>query len=233
MKNSIIGISEGTRYYNYEKWFHNEPGVMIIKLGYQLNNFDEIEKCNGIILSGGHDLNPRLYNQPEFLSYIDPKDIDERRDEFEWKILQHTEVNQKPLLGICRGLQFVNVYFGGTLVPDIPAFGKYNHSKLNAETDREHIVDIDPNSALFKVIGKEKGTVNSAHHQSVDMPGFGLVVNALSPDGIVEGMERRNPEGSSYLMLVQWHPERMADMESVFTKNIKQSFLDAVRQTVQ
>jgi len=233
MKNIIIGISEGTRYYNYEKWFHDEPGVTIIKLGYQLDNFNEIEKCNGIILSGGHDLNPRLYNQPDFLSYVDPKDIDERRDEFEWKIMQHTELNQKPLLGICRGLQFVNVYFGGTLVPDIPAFGKYNHSKLNADADREHMVDIDPNSALFKIIGKEKGTVNSAHHQSVDMPGFGLVVNALSHDGIVEGMERRDPEGRSYLMLVQWHPERMADMESVFTKNIKQSFLDAVRLTVQ
>ena len=233
MKNIIIGISEGTRYYNYEKWFHDEPGITIIKLGYQLDNFNEIEKCNGIILSGGHDLNPRLYNQPDFLSYVDPKDIDERRDEFEWKIMQHTELNQKPLLGICRGLQFVNVYFGGTLVPDIPAFGKYNHSKLNADADREHMVDIDPNSALFKIIGKEKGTVNSAHHQSVDMPGFGLVVNALSHDGIVEGMERRDPEGRSYLMLVQWHPERMADMESVFTKNIKQSFLDAVRLTVQ
>ncbi len=233
MKNIIIGISEGTRYYNYEKWFHDEPGITIIKLGYQLDNFNEIEKCNGIILSGGHDLNPRLYNQPDFLSYVDPKDIDERRDEFEWKIMQHTELNQKPLLGICRGLQFVNVYFGGTLVPDIPAFGKYNHSKLNADADREHMVDIDPNSALFKIIGKEKGTVNSAHHQSVDMPGFGLVVNALSHDGIVEGMERRDPEGRSYLMLVQWHPERMADMESVFTKNIKQSFLDAERLTVQ
>jgi putative glutamine amidotransferase len=233
MKNIIIGISEGTRYYNYEKWFHDEPGVTIIKLGYQLDNFNEIEKCNGIILSGGHDLNPRLYNQPEFLTYVDPKDIDERRDEFEWKIMQHTEVNQKPLLGICRGLQFVNVYFGGTLVPDIPAFGKYNHSKVNADIDRLHMVDIDPNSTLFKIIGTEKGTINSAHHQSVDMPGFGLVVNAFSPDGIIEGMERRDPEGRSYLMLVQWHPERMADMNSVFTKNIKHSFLEAVRLTVQ
>jgi putative glutamine amidotransferase len=233
MNNIIIGISEGTRYYNYEKWFQDEPCVTIIKLGYQLDNFSEIEKCNGIILSGGHDLNPRLYNQPDFLAYVDPKDIDERRDEFEWKIMQHTEENQKPLLGICRGLQFVNVYFGGTLVPDIPAFGKFNHSKFTTGFDREHLVDIDPNSALYKIIGKGNGIINSAHHQSVDIPGSGLVVNAFSPDGIVEGMERRDPEGKPYLMLVQWHPERMSDMESVFTRNIKQSFLEAVRQTVQ
>ena len=80
-----------------------------------------------------------------------------RRDEFEWKIMQHTEENQKPLLGICRGLQFVNVYFGGTLVPDIPAFGKFNHGKFKEGNDREHLVDIDTNSALYKIIGEEKG----------------------------------------------------------------------------
>ncbi len=146
--------------------------------------------------------------------------------------MQHTEENQKPLLGICRGLQFVNVYFGGTLVPDIPAFGKFNHGKFKEGNDREHLINIDPNSTLYKIIGEEKGKINSAHHQSVDMPGYGLVVNALSPDGIVEGMERREPEGKSYLMLVQWHPERMTNQESIFAKNIRHSFLDAVRETI-
>ena len=95
-----------------------------------------------------------------------------------------------------------------------------------------HLVDIDPNSALYKIIGEEKGEVNSAHHQSVDMPGFDLVVNALSPDGIVEGMERREPGGKSFLMLIQWHPERMTNMESVFAKSIKQNFINTVRQTI-
>jgi putative glutamine amidotransferase len=64
------------------------------------------------------------------------------------------------------------------------------------------------------------------------MPGFGLVVNALSPDGIIEGMERREPEGRPFFMAIQWHPERMANTESNFVKNIRQSFLDAVRNTV-
>jgi putative glutamine amidotransferase len=233
MKNSIIGISEGSKYFNYENWFKDKTGIEIIKLSYQLNNFNEIEKCNGIILSGGHDINPRLYNQPDFLAYVDPKDIDEKRDEFEWKIMQHTEEYQKPLLGICRGLQFANVYFGGTLVPDIPAFGKFNHGKFKEGNDRIHLVNIDPNSVLCKITGQQQGEVNSAHHQSVDMPGFGLVVNALSPDGIIEGMERRDPEGKSYLMLVQWHPERMVNPENIFSKNVKQNFLEVVRETIQ
>lgn len=232
MKNIVIGISEGSKYFNYDNWIKNEPGVEVIKLSYHLDNLRDIEKCDGVVLSGGNDINPRLYNQPDFLMYVDPKDIDERRDEFEWKILQHTEESQKPLLGICRGLQFVNVYFGGTLVPDIPAFGKFNHGKFKEGHDREHVIDIDTNSVLYKIVGDEKGEVNSAHHQSVDMPGFGLVVNALSPDGIIEGMERREPDGKSFLMLIQWHPERMNNMESSFSKNVKQHFLDVVRETV-
>ena len=232
MKNIVIGISEGSKYFNYENWVKDEPGVEIIKLSYQLDNFNDVEKCNGIILSGGNDINPRLYNQPDFLVYVNPKEIDEKRDEFEWKIIKHTEENQKPLLGICRGLQLVNVYFGGSLVPDIPAFGKFNHGKFKEGNDRNHLVDIDPNSVLYKIIGGEKGEVNSAHHQSVDMPGFDLVVNVLSPDGIIEGMERRESAGKSFLILVQWHPERMENQESMFTKNIKESFINTVRQTI-
>ena len=232
MKNIVIGISDGSKYFNYENWIQDQPGIEIIKLSYHNNNFSDIERCNGIILTGGSDINPRLYNQPEYLAYCNPKDIDESRDEFEWKIIQHTEEKQKPVLGICRGLQFINVFFGGTLVPDIPAFGKFNHSKFEEGRDREHLVEIDSNSILYKILGKENGEINSAHHQSADMPGYGLVVNAMSPDGIIEGMERREPEGKSFLMLVQWHPERMTNQESIFSKNIKQSFLDAVRNNI-
>jgi putative glutamine amidotransferase len=229
MKNIIIGITDCEKYSNYDRWVQDQPGVEIIKLSYQENNFSDIGRCNGIMLTGGNDINPRLYNQPEYLAYCNPKDIDERRDEFEWKVMQHTEEKQIPVLGICRGLQFVNVFFGGTLVPDIPAFGKFNHSKFKAGKDRNHLVEIDANSELYKIVAQEKGEINSAHHQSADMPGYGLVVNAMSPDGIIEGMERKEAEGNSFLMLVQWHPERMADQESIFSKNIKQSFLDAVR----
>lgn len=232
MKKIVIGIGEGSKYFNYENWIKEEPGIEIIKLSYQENNLNEIEKCQGIMLTGGSDINPRLYNQPDFLTYCDPNDIDEKRDEFEWRIMQHIEEHQKPLLGICRGLQFVNVFYGGTLIPDIPAFGKFNHAIIAQDKDRHHLVEIDPNSFLYGLLGEEKGQVNSAHHQGVDMPGFGLVVNAMSPDGIIEGMEKRNSEGRAFLMLVQWHPERMTDQQSGFSKNLKIGFLDAVRNTI-
>lgn len=230
MKKIVIGISEGSNYHNYESWMKDEPGVEIIKLSYHLDNINEIEKCDGVILTGGGDINPQLYHQPGFMAYTDPNDIDVKRDEFEWKIMQHIDEKQKPLLGICRGLQFANVYFGGVLLPDIPSFGKFNHAKFNEGKDREHTVDIDPNSQLYQIIGEEKGWINSSHHQSVDIPGFNLVANALSPDGIIEGMERKEKEGKAYLLLVQWHPERMANQQSNFVKKIKQSFLNAVRE---
>jgi putative glutamine amidotransferase len=233
MENIIIGITDCAKYSHYENWLVNEPGVEIIKLSYHQNNLNDIQKCNGILFTGGHDINPRLYRQPDFMVYCDPNNIDERRDEFEWKVLQHTEEKQLPALGICRGLQFVNVYFGGTLVPDIPSFGKFNHSKLAEGNDREHSIEIDKNSKLYKILGEAKGEINSAHHQSVDMPGYGLVANAISPDGIIEGMERKEPEGKSFLVLIQWHPERMINQESIFSKNIKQAFLDAVRDSIQ
>jgi putative glutamine amidotransferase len=233
MKNITIGITDCAKYSHYENWIGREPGLEIIKLSYHRDNLRDIENCTGIILTGGEDIHPRLYRHPDFLAYCDPKHIDEKRDEFEWKIIQHTEEKQIPVLGICRGLQFVNVYFGGTLVPDIPSFGKPDHSKLDDGQDREHTIEIDKNSVLYKILREKEGKINSAHHQSVDMPGFGLVANAMSPDGIIEGMERKEPEGKSFLLLIQWHPERMINQESIFSKNVKQAFLDAVRDSIQ
>jgi len=223
----IIGITDCGSYKNYESWILKEPGIQIIKLSHKANNLRDIVLCDGIILSGGEDIHPRLYDRPEYLKYCE--DIVEERDQFEWNVLEHTEKNQVPVLGICRGLQVANVFFGGTLIPDIPSFGKFNHSKFPKE-DRYHDIQVDPDSHLCRIAGTKAGIVNSAHHQSADLIGKGLVVNSISPEGIVEGIERKKLEGKAYLMLVQWHPERMTDQENVFTKNVKDSFLAEARK---
>lgn len=230
MREIIIGITDCGSYPNYEGWIRKEQGVKTIRLSPKENNMNDLAQCDGVVLSGGEDMHPRYYNKPEYLQYCDA--IDEQRDQFEWEVLAYTEKNKIPLLGICRGLQVANVFFGGTLIPDIPTFGKYNHAKFPDE-DRHHTVQVDPNSALYQIAGMESGTVNSAHHQSSDLIGKDLVVNAISPDGVVEGMERKNKEDKAYLLLVQWHPERMKDQDNVFSKAIKGSFLTAVRAHIK
>jgi putative glutamine amidotransferase len=229
MKEIVIGITDCGSYPNYERWILKEENVKVIKLSYKDNSFDEIRKCHGVILSGGEDVHPRFYNKKEYIVFCD--EIDERRDEFEWKVLDYTEANKLPVLGICRGLQMANVYFGGTLIPDIPSFGGYNHSKFPKE-DRYHDISVDPNSYLMSIVGKGHGQINSAHHQSADRIGKDLVVNSFSQERIIEGIERRNISGKPYLMLVQWHPERMNPQESPFTNNIKDSFITAIRNTL-
>lgn len=228
MKNKIvIGITDCSKYTNYEKWINSEPSVDVIKLSYKENNLRDVEKCDGIILSGGEDVHPRFYNKLEYLPYC--HEIDEQRDEFEWKVLELTEKNELPLLGICRGLQMANVYFGGTLIPDIPAFGRFNHSRY-PEKDRYHTIQVDENSELCKIAGAKTGEINSAHHQSAELVGKDLVANAISADGIVEGLERKSSEGKPYLQLVQWHPERMTDLQNPFSRNVKLSFIEATRK---
>jgi putative glutamine amidotransferase len=180
------------------------------------------------VLSGGEDMHPRYYNKSEYVEQYNLDDIIDDRDALEWKVLEYVRDRKIPLLGICRGLQVANVFFGGTLIPDIPSFGKFNHSKF-PEYDRYHTIQVDPDSLLAKIVGSNQGSVNSAHHQSAELIGKDLVVNAISPDNVVEGIEWKNPKGKPFLMLVQWHPERMKDQGSTYTKNIRSAFVESVR----
>ena len=229
MKKITIGVADCSKYEKYAAWISQEADVEVIKLGYALNDFDEVKKCQGVLLTGGEDVHPRFYNKPELLQFCYPDDVDERRDEFDLNVINYTQQNKLPLLGICRGLQITNVFFGGTLIPDLPSFGKFNHSKFGEGRDRYHSIMIDGHSQLSKVCALVEGEVNSAHHQAVKHVGIGLVANCFSQDGVIEGLERVEYKNQSYLMLVQWHPERMNDQSNALTANMKWSFLDHAR----
>jgi putative glutamine amidotransferase len=117
------------------------------------------------------------------------------------------------------------------LIPDIVSAGNADHSKYDETHDRYHSVSIRQDSLLSTVVGRQTGEINSAHHQSADRIGHGLSGNAASEDGVVEGLERSLPDGKPFLLLVQWHPERMEDQQSTFTMNIKRRFLQSVRES--
>lgn len=229
VKNKIIGICEGSKYANYERWLGG-PGIEIIKLGYKYNNLYEVERCGAILLTSGDDIDPELYSHRPFFDKVDMENVNKERDAFEWKIMEKVEQKQKPLLAICRGLQFVNVFFGGTLVPDMPPARKLKHSKFKDGRDREHTVTLDTSSAVYKIVREKKGVINSGHHQCAALPGAGLKVTAMSPDGTIEAMEKKDNNGKPFFLLIQWHPERMKDTNSYFSKNIKQSFLKAIAE---
>jgi putative glutamine amidotransferase len=226
MKKIIVGITDCSRYPNYEKWITDEPGVDVIRLSYRDNNFQDIKKCHGILLTGGEDVHPKFYNKPEYSNYCEK--IDEERDQFEKRVIEYSQEKELPVLGICRGLQIANVFFGGQLIPDILHFKNSNHTK-DRDSDKYHDVQVKKDSLLREIVGVEKGEINSAHHQSADKIGADLAINATSNDGIIEGLERKDAGGKPFLLLVQWHPERMKDQSSMFSKNIKKSFLQAVR----
>jgi putative glutamine amidotransferase len=228
-----IGITDCGKYENYRRWIEAEEGFEPVKLSMQLRNADETERCDGVLFSGGEDLQPSLYGKPEYVEAFDLQEIIPARDRFEYEVLQKAIAGGKPVLGICRGLQLINVYLGGSLVPDIPSvFHSVAHGKKNG-LDRSHEIKIKPGSLLHQICGLDSGTVNSAHHQSVDQPAESLKITAVGEPGIVEAMEWKESETRPWLLMVQWHPERMSDLSSPFSSFVKNAFLQSVKTAKQ
>lgn len=159
--------------------------------------------CDGILLTGGHDVSPKLYGEDISLKCGAVCEIRDRMESF---ILGSALADDKPVLGICRGLQFLNVFLGGTLYQDLPSEFKSNVShKMSRPYDRAaHSVQIFPDTPLFEMIGKSKIAVNSYHHQAVKRLSERLRKCALSEDGLIEAAYM--PE-KRFVFAVQWHPE--------------------------
>ncbi|MCJ7837744.1 MAG: gamma-glutamyl-gamma-aminobutyrate hydrolase family protein [Burkholderiales bacterium] len=176
---------------------------------------DYVRELDGLVLQGGADVSPRSYGEeplrPEWNG-------DRVRDLYEIDMLWEFVIQQKPVLGICRGAQLINVAFGGTLVQDIPtlAGGAIRHYDRDAYDEWSHEISIEPGSRLARLFpGVERANVTSIHHQAVKSIGNGLVVEAHAADGIIEAIRWT---GSSHVVGLQWHPE--------FQQGIPQRFLD-------
>lgn len=226
-----VGMTDGRMYECYAQWVSSfSEDIEIVRLGYRFDNFDLVKQCRALVFTGGEDVHPRRYGRLDYLPYCVPEDFDEQRDDFEWALLQYAQENPLPILGICRGLQLINVFYGGSLIPDIPSWGKFNHAKGANGLPRDHQIVVDLNSQLFQLVQSAVGTINSLHHQSADKLGKGLVASAVSTDGIVEAIERKELGDEPFLVLVQWHPERMEEANGPFVKNIGEAFVEAVKQ---
>lgn len=229
LKQLRIGIADCGKYDNYRRWIEASGEAEAVKLSMYLNNPQAVAECDGVVLSGGEDVQPELYGKPEYVKEYDLKEIIPERDRFEYAVIGNALDQQKPLLGICRGLQVVNVYLGGDLVPDIPSVLHSGFHGKKEGVDQLHPVTIDPGSLLANISGLESGQVNSAHHQSAGMAAQGLRVTAFGDSGIAEALEWEKPQDHSWLLLVQWHPERMPDQASPLTAGVRSAFLEACR----
>jgi putative glutamine amidotransferase len=227
---TVIGITYSeVNYENYPRWIQGEnENIEVVTLIPE--NASEIQRCQGIVLSGGIDTHPRFYNS-EILNYpLAPTEFDEGRDRFELEVFRMTCERKIPVLAICRGMQLVNIALGGDMIQDLESDGKRNHRK-NPSSDGIHAVSIVPNSLLFSITKSENGTVNSAHHQGLGRISQDLIVTALSPEGVAEAVEWKDPSGKAFFLGVQWHPERL---EGNFPGNplgngIREWFLKQVR----
>ncbi|WP_406635157.1 gamma-glutamyl-gamma-aminobutyrate hydrolase family protein [Amycolatopsis sp. WGS_07] len=200
-----------------------EAGGIPVQLPYESAGPEAIDRIDALILTGGQDVDPEVWGGPapgeghggEVLA------IDRRRDDYEISLVRHAIERRLPVLGICRGIQVLNVALGGTLVPHLTETDVRHLSKESMPDRRpgkEHAVAFAERTLACRLYGA-RGDVNSWHHQAVDRLGTGLVASGRAPDGVVEAIEL---PGHAVLGL-QWHPEASADLEPCFTWLIEQA----------
>ena len=195
---------------NYANWLRGDRAdIEVIRLSAGDDNFEAIRTCDGLVLSGGVDIDPSLYGGAEAYEKMPPKGWEKDRDLFEQSVLQYSLDHGIPVLGVCRGLQLINITLQGTLIQDLGVEGDEMHQNIGL-TDRRHPIRVKEGTLLKSIVREEGGEVNSAHHQAILQLGKGLVVNCSAEDGTIEGIEWADPvSGRAFLLGVQWHPERM------------------------
>jgi putative glutamine amidotransferase len=165
-----------------------------------------LDGIDGLVLTGGEDLHPAWYGaDPSPHAYPPSRE----RDLFELAVFAAARQRELPILGICRGIQLVNVALGGTLFQDLPTErpGSVPHDSGSARDGRSHAVRLQEGSRTARALGATMLSVNSFHHQAVDRLAAGLVATGWSEDGLIEAAE--TPPDAPWLLAVQWHPEEM------------------------
>lgn len=169
------------------------------------------DELDGVLFAGGEDVDPGLYGEQKKYGSVE---VNRARDQFEMMLLDRALDRHLPILGICRGLQVINVRFGGTLYQDLasdttPEFEHRQTAAGKARSDITHAVTVTEPGSLLAAAVPASCRVNSIHHQAIKRLGHGLKVTAHSEDGLVEAVEAA--DDYPFLLAVQWHPEEIAD----------------------
>lgn len=188
-----------------------------------------VQQCDGVMLTGGDDIDPKLYapDLPETLAKL-AGPLEPERDLWEGAMIEEVFSRRKPLLGICRGHQMLNVALGGTLLVDIPTQvpNALDHRRMDRKTEPVHSIQVAPDSLLGRMTRQSCLGVNSTHHQAIGELASPLRSVGESADGIIEAVELQEPERLPFCLAVQFHPERLLDSDGVFLQIFK-GFVDA------
>lgn len=173
-----------------------------------------VDSIDGYLCPGGGDIAPHLYGEDPVkgMGYFNME-----QDIFEMQMLKACMAAKKPILGICRGMQLVNVLLGGTMIQDIPSqyeTAQAHFGSMDARSEPFHWVDLKEDSRIAQIVGSTKIMTNSFHHQAVKEAGKGLVVTGTAADGIIEAME----SSQQNILAVQFHPENLAARFGDFAK---------------
>lgn len=171
-----------------------------------------VDGFDAVVFSGGPDVDPARFDFQTPPELVEAVQIDHERDAMEWELLDAVERLQLPVLAICRGVQLVNAYRGGTLRLDLPSQGytTIDHRQRDRRSELVHEVLVEEGTRLREVVGAARLQVNSIHHQAILDPAPDLRITAHAPDGVVEGLE----SSDGRLIGVQWHPELLFDQHA-------------------
>ena len=183
-----------------KKYTKNKSIIMIIPY-LEKNIEDYIKLCDGLLLVGGDDIPPEMYGEKTTLKEEQTLKI---RYEFEIPFVKKYIKTNKPILGICAGMQVINVALGGTLYQDIKFISTENHGQKKDFDKPIHNINIEKNSLLYTITKKQKTNTNSMHHQAIKKLGRNLIISAKASDGIIEAVEGRK---HNFCIGLQWHPE--------------------------
>ncbi len=219
-------------YKNYIKWLKAADSTIVCIDMYHLgvdSALKVLETCDGLLLTGGEDINPDRYGSVFDSTKCDLPD--NYRDTLEFALIGKALKLKLPIQGICRGHQILNAYFGGTLYQDIPTdIGTgvlHRHPPYKAAN---HEVKVSKNSLLKEITGVTEGVTNSNHHQAVNKLAPGLKAVAHTDDGLTESIELIDTNGRAYLLGVQWHPEAMNYNDPLSINIAKRFILEARKQ---
>lgn len=221
---AVIAISQNSRPTDYLESIrraHGEP-VEVSAGGESPEQI--VARVDGIVLTGGADLDPALYGEAPHATY---QASEPGRDAFELALARAAVAADRPLLALCRGMQVLNVACGGSLLQDIPTMvaGALTHRVPEPRFAVAHEVWVTKGSRLWTIMSETLDSdslhVNSRHHQAVSRVAEGFEVNATAPDGVVEGIEH---PGRRFCVGVQWHPEnfwRTGEFRALFERFVE------------